>query len=154
MRGHNAGGATWKTRTYAAGRLPGMATGPHGAAIVHTLSTRGARCAAQLLTAVDPSEVLSAWTQDHLADSVLVGIPRGFIPITLRNLGRLPNPLACRPMIHAGALVLGGLCPNIAESVLQHCGALSYLLPLVPPTRLRPAAEPNLNSLCPQLRQL
>ena len=68
MRGHTAGGATWRTRTYAAGRLPGMATGPHGDAIVHTLTTLGARCAerhwedAQLLAADEPDEVFSAWT--------------------------------------------------------------------------------------------
>ena len=63
-----------------------MATGPHGKAIVHTLSARGAVHAAlhwetaRLLGTDEPGETLSAWTQDHLADSVLVGIPRGFLP--------------------------------------------------------------------------
>ena len=81
MDGH-AGGAIWKTRTYSPGRLPGMATGPHGEAIVHTLTTWGASHAAalwqtaQLLAVDEPGEVLSAWTtQDHLAGSFIVGIP-------------------------------------------------------------------------------
>ncbi len=93
MDGHHRGGATWKTRTYAPGRLPGMATGPFGAAIVHTLTTRAARCAAALWQAAqqlivgEAGEVLSAWTQDHLADSVIVGIPRGSLAITLGHLG-------------------------------------------------------------------
>jgi hypothetical protein len=117
MGGHAAGGAIWRTRTYHPGRLPGMAIGPHGAAIVHTLAltTWGAGHAAalwhsaQLMAVDEPGEVLSAWTQDHLADSVIVGIPRGFLPVTFRRLGRMPAP--CRPLIHAGALLLGGFCP-------------------------------------------
>ena len=43
-------------------------------------------------------------------------------------------------MVHAGTLLLGGLSPTMVEAVLQHCGALPILLPLFPPTCLRPAA--------------
>ena len=49
--------------------------------------------------------------------------------------------MTCRPMIHAGTLLLGELCPVAVEPVLHHCGALRILLALLPPTRLRPAAR-------------
>ncbi len=38
--------------------------------------------AARLLGTEGTAETLSAWTQDHLADSALVGIPHGFLHIS------------------------------------------------------------------------
>ena len=116
-----------------------MATGPFGQAIIHTLTSRETGqnrrnwLAAQELATDGEGDVLSSWTQEHLPDSVVVGIPRGFIPVTLIRLGGLPPPMACRPMIHAGTLLLGGLAPTAVEPALHHCGALRIILPLLPP---------------------
>ena len=124
-----------------------MATGPFGQAVVHTLTARASGqnrinwLAAQQLATDGEGDVLSSWTQEHLPDSVMVGIPRGFIPVTLSRLGNIPPPMACRPMIHAGTLLLGGLAPTAVEPALHHCGALRIILPLLPPTRLRPAVR-------------
>ena len=108
MAGHSSGNSTWTTRTYHPGRMPGMATGPFGQAVVHTLTPRApgqARVdwlAAQQLAVEEDGEMLSSWTQAHLPDSVIVGIPRGFLPVTLSRLGSLPPPMTCRPMVHTG----------------------------------------------------
>ena len=65
--GHTAGQSNWQTRAYPPGRLPGMATGPLGDVVVHTLTTDNAALAqthwhsAQRLAATDEGEVLSFW---------------------------------------------------------------------------------------------
>jgi hypothetical protein len=84
MRGHAGGQGTWTTRTFQPGPLLGMATGTHGKAIVHTLSTRGSVHAARHW------EAARLWGQKE---------PRRRFPLGRRTTWRT----ACWSGSHAGS---------------------------------------------------
>jgi len=87
--------AVWKTDTIQPGRLPGMEPPGIGPVSVHTIQIhgpRGARHAGILQLRMDglegstgPGTLVSSWSADDVRDCMLLGVPRGAIPVAIES---------------------------------------------------------------------